>query len=211
MNRWQDTPAAVFMRLMADLMVLNIVVVICCFPVITIGASLSAMYAVLFEREKDDGAVAVLRTFFRAFIRNFPKATALELIVLLISGIAAGDFWYATMSAQPVRSVFYVVGTIVVCVAVIIFLLAFAQQSIYQNTVSGYLKNSASLAFVAPGQLLLALAAWVVPWFLGFMDQEMLSYLGFFLMLWGFSFPGWVTAKLFWKVFQKIDSQEANA
>lgn len=211
MNRWQDTPAAIFMRLMADLMVLNVVTIICCFPLFTIGASLSAMYAVLFEREKDEGSVAVIGTFFHAFIRNLPKATVLELIVVLIAGVAAVDIRYAGSVAQPVSGLFFVVGTVVACIAAILFITAFAQQSIYKNTVSGYLKNSAALAFIAPLQLLGSLAAWIIPWFLGFLDQEMLSYLGFFLMLWGISFPGWATAKFFWKVFQKIDSQSAEA
>ena len=91
--RWQDTPAAVFLRLMADLMIVNIITVICSFGVITMGASLSAMYAVLFQRERDDGTVAVFRTYFRAFFRNFLKATVLELVLVLVVGICAGDFW----------------------------------------------------------------------------------------------------------------------
>ena len=87
--RWQDTPAAVFLRLMADLMIVNIITVICSFGVITMGASLSAMYAVLFQRERDEGTVAVISTFFKAFVKNFLKATALELIVVLVVGVAA--------------------------------------------------------------------------------------------------------------------------
>ena len=56
--RWQDTPAAVFLRLLADLMILNLLVLFCSLGVVTIGAALSAMYAVLFQREWDEGMVA---------------------------------------------------------------------------------------------------------------------------------------------------------
>lgn len=205
--RWQDTPAAVFMRLLADLMFVNILAIICAMPLISIGASLSAMYAVLFDRERNEGTVAVLTTFFRTFLRNFPKATVLQLIVMVVFGVAAGDLWYAGQAPQPSQALFQTVGTIVLLIGLTLFVLAFAQQSIYQNSISGYLKNSIKLAACAPWQLLLCLAAWIGPWFLGFMDEEMLKYMGFFLMLWGFAFPAWVTAKLMSKVFAKAGQE----
>ena len=43
--RWQDTPAAVFLRLLADLMIVNLLSLLCSLGVVTIGASLTAMYA----------------------------------------------------------------------------------------------------------------------------------------------------------------------
>ena len=160
--RWQDTPAAVFLRLMADLMIVNIITVICSFGVITMGASLSAMYAVLFQRERDEGTVAVISTFFKAFVKNFLKATALELIVVLVVGVAAGDFWFAMNAEQPIRTLYVAVGTIIALLALILFIMAFPQQSIYRNTLFNYLKNSLVLAMCAPGQTLLALAAWIL-------------------------------------------------
>ena len=41
--RWQDTPAAVFLRLLADLMIVNLLSLLCSLGVVTIGASLTAM------------------------------------------------------------------------------------------------------------------------------------------------------------------------
>ena len=99
--RWQDTPAAVFLRLLADLMILNLLVLFCSLGVVTIGAALSAMYAVLFQREWDEGMVAVIKTFFRSFIRNFLMATALELVLVLVAGVAAGAPTSSTTFAPP--------------------------------------------------------------------------------------------------------------
>ncbi len=207
--RWQDTPAAVLLRLLADLMIVNLLAVICSFPVFTIGASLSAMYAVLFRREKDDGTVAVLRTFFHAFVHNFPKATALEAVLILLFGVAAGDLWFAMDSRQPLRSLYVVVGTVIVVIGLIQFILAFAQQSIYRNSIAGYLKNSLILAACAPGQLLLALASWILPWYLAFTVSELFIRLGVLYLLWGFSFPAWVTAKLMYQVFRKTKQADS--
>lgn len=207
--RWQDTPAAVFLRLLADLMIVNLLAIFCSFPVFTIGASLSAMYAVLFHRERDEGMVAVLKTFFHAFVHNFPKATALEAVLVLIFGVAAGDLWFAMDSQQPLRSIYVVVGTVIVIIGLIQFILAFAQQSIYRNSIVGYLKNSLILAACAPGQLLLALLSWILPWYLAFTVSELFIRLGVIYLLWGFSFPAWVTAKLMYKVFQKTKQADS--
>ena len=205
--RWQDTPAAVFLRLMADLMIVNIITVICSFGVITMGASLSAMYAVLFQRERDDGTVAVISTYFKAFARNFLKATLLELIVALVLVIAAGDFWYAANMEPPIRTLFAGVGTIVGLLALILFILAFPQQSIYRNSLFNYLKNSLVLAMCAPGQTLLALAAWIVPWYFALTEIEVLTSFGVIYMVFGLSLPAWATVKLLKKVFDRTKQE----
>ena len=201
--RWQDTPAAVFLRLMADLMIVNIIAVICSFGVITMGASLSAMYAVLFQRERDDGTVAVISTYFKAFARNFLKATLLELIVALVLVIAAGDFWYAANMEPPIRTLFAGVGTIVGLLALILFIQAFPQQSVYRNSLFNYLKNSLVLTMCAPGQTLLALAAWIVPWYFALTEIEVLTSFGVIYMVFGLSLPAWATVKLLKKVFDR--------
>ena len=206
--RWQDTPAAVFLRLMADLMIVNIITVICSFGVITMGASLSAMYAVLFQRERDEGTVAVISTFFKAFVKNFLKATALELIVVLVVGVAAGDFWFAMNAEQPIRTLYVAVGTIIALLALILFIMAFPQQSIYRNTLFNYLKNSLVLAMCAPGQTLLALAAWIVPWYFAITVQEVLTSFGVIYMVWGLALPAWCTVKLLKKVFDRTKQED---
>ena len=206
--RWQDTPAATMLRLMADLMIVNIIAVICSFGVITMGASLSAMYAVLFQRERDDGTVAVISTYFKAFARNFLKATLLELIVALVLMIAAGDFWYAANMEPPIRTLFAGVGTIVGLLALILFILAFPQQSIYRNSLFNYLKNSLVLAMCAPGQTLLALAAWIVPWYFALTEIEVLTSFGVIYMVFGLSLPAWATVKLLKKVFDRTQQSE---
>lgn len=208
--RWQDTPAAVLLRLLADLMVVNLLTLICSFGVITVGASLSAMYAVLLQRERDEGMVAVIKTFFKAFGRNFLKATALELILVLVAGVAAGDLWFAVNSEQPLRTVYTVVGTVIGLLALLLFIVAFPQQAIYRNSLKNYLKNSVMLAMCAPGQLLLALLAWILPWYLAFSIEEIVTQFGFLYLLWGFSFPAWCTVKLLKKVFARTKQEEGE-
>lgn len=207
-SRFQDTPIVVLLRLLADMMVLQFLFLLCCIPVVTIGPALSAMYAVIFKREWDGGVVSVISTFVRAFRKNFLSALALGGVVLLAAVIAVGDLWFSVNSQPPLSSVYAVVATIVGIVALIMFVLAFAQQAIFKNTIRNYLKNSFTLAVCAPLQLIGSLAAWVLPWVLIVIEPETLTYLGVIHLLWGFSLPAWATVKLMDKVFKKTKQQD---
>lgn len=210
-SRWHDTPAAKLWRLLADLMIVNLLSLICSFGIITIGASLTAMYAVLFHRERNEGNVAIVKTFFKSFVSNSWKATLLELIVVLLAVIASGDYWYAINMEQPVRTLFTVVAVMVAAIGAILFLMSFPQLASFTNTLKGYLKNSFLLTFAAPWAMLAALAAWVIPWVLAFTVEDLLVELGVLYLLWGFAFPAWVSVKVLDKLYQQtMDSGESQ-
>lgn len=207
LSRWQDTPAAHLFRLLADLMAINLLALICSLGIVTIGASLTAMYAVLFKRLHEDGSVSVIRTFFGAFAQNFLWATALEGILVVLVLIAGEDVFYALSLAQPGKTVFLVVATVVGLLILTVFLLAFPQQARFRNSIKNYLKNSVVLAACAPFQLLLAAAAWIAPWVLAAIEPDVIVYLGVLYMLWGFSLPAYCTVRLFDPVFEKTKQE----
>ena len=202
---WQNTPAAVFLRLLADLMIVNLLSLICSFGIITIGASLAAMYTVLLRRERDEGIVNATKTFFEAFARNFWKATVLELVMLALIAVAGVDFFFAAENAQPLKGLFTVVSIVVAFLAAAVFLLAFLQEAAYNNSIKNYLKNSLLLTACAPLQMLLAAAAWAAPWVLACIEPEVIVRFGVLYLLWGFSFPAYATVKLFIPVFRKME------
>ena len=61
-----DNPLIRFLNKTTDLLVLNIVFLLCCLPVVTIGASLTAMYAVNL-RSVRYGDGYVLKNFFKSY------------------------------------------------------------------------------------------------------------------------------------------------
>ena len=64
-----DNPFFQFIGKLVDLVWLNILTLVCCLPVFTAGAALSAMYSVLIKMAlKEDGVIT--KPFFRAFKEN---------------------------------------------------------------------------------------------------------------------------------------------
>ena len=89
-----DSGFSKFMNRVSDLFLLNILWVICSIPIITIGASTTALYSVnLNLLSENEGHIT--KAFFKAFKENFKKSTAIWLIVLLTSTILGVNliFW----------------------------------------------------------------------------------------------------------------------
>ena len=67
---------------------LNVLWLVCCLPVFTIGASTTALYYTSFKIAKDEGSF-ITTMFFRSFRQNFKQATIIWMIMLAV-GLAIG-------------------------------------------------------------------------------------------------------------------------
>ena len=75
-----------FLNKMTDILVLNLLFIFTSLPVFTIGASLSAMYAVSL-RSVRYGDGYVVKTYFKAFKQSFKQSTA----AFLVTAAAGAD------------------------------------------------------------------------------------------------------------------------
>ena len=86
MNRFfnMDNKFFVFMGRVADLLLLNFLCILCCIPVVTAGASITALYYVTLKMARDEESY-IARSFFRSFKQNFKQATIINIIMLCLS------------------------------------------------------------------------------------------------------------------------------
>lgn len=73
-----------------DLVVLNLCYLLCCLPIVTIGAATAAMYQAVYAMHREEGSV--LRDFFRAFRGSLKTGIPAWLLWLLALAIACADF-----------------------------------------------------------------------------------------------------------------------
>lgn len=89
-----DSGFSKFMNRVSDLFLLNILWIVCSIPIITIGASTTALYSVdLNLLSEDEGHIT--KSFFKAFKEHFKKSTVIWLIILLVSIVLCVNlvFW----------------------------------------------------------------------------------------------------------------------
>lgn len=85
-----DSPLMRFLTKLADLMILNLLFLLSCIPVATIGAAWTALYYVTMKMVRDEED-SIVRGFFRAFRRNWKQATILWLMVLGLGAVIVLD------------------------------------------------------------------------------------------------------------------------
>ena len=186
----------------SDLVVLNVLYLISCIPIVTIGAASTALYTVCFrfgtEREK-----GLWTSYWRAFRDDFKKSTELWLLAMI--GIAASSVavaWYVRGGILHYMS--FPMGV----AAVVIFLIAgmaFPLNSQFENTVSGTMKNALLLCLCQLPKAIVVCLLHFLPAIVFLFRTDLFIRLWF---LWVFLYDAGIagiTVKLFKKTYQKIE------
>ncbi|MBQ4303097.1 MAG: YesL family protein, partial [Lachnospiraceae bacterium] len=89
-----DSPLMNGLSRMTDLVLLNLITLAACLPVVTAGASLTAMHYVLLKMVRgEEGYVA--RDWLKSFKQNFREASLIWLLFLAAGLMALLDIWMA--------------------------------------------------------------------------------------------------------------------
>ncbi|MFS7255958.1 DUF624 domain-containing protein [Carnobacterium divergens] len=63
-------PLFTLLNRIANLAILNVLFILACLPIFTIGAAITALFSVIYRSNKDDH-LAIAKEFFKAFRENF--------------------------------------------------------------------------------------------------------------------------------------------
>lgn len=86
----------------ADVMILNLVFIATAIPIVTLGASLTALnFTAMRIATGESGSVT--GDYFRSFRRNFRQATVVGLVLVLLAGVLAA--WYVVVTNAAVGAV----------------------------------------------------------------------------------------------------------
>ncbi|MDO5702740.1 MAG: DUF624 domain-containing protein [Lachnospiraceae bacterium] len=184
----------------AELAQLNLLTLLFCLPIITAGASLTAMHAVLIAMVRNEEGY-IGRMFIKAFRENLKQATLLWLPFLMIFLAAGVDFMIAAIdgSLLPVPVVMAVF-----VVAVITYLLmqfVFPLQAHFESSVRNTLTHAAILAAAYFPKTFIMAVLGLLPWYIGVKIIFLLP----LTLIFGFSIPGFMSAKLYNSIFIRLE------
>lgn len=133
-----------FLRLAAkvnNLFLLNILWLIFSIPILTMGASTSAVYYVTLKMVKNEEGY-IIKDFWYAFRQNLKQGIIIELVLLVGGVILLGDIWYFLHLGNIFGYIFAGIFSIGLTIYVLTLIFIFPLLAKYSNTVFGTLKNA---------------------------------------------------------------------
>ena len=92
-----DNKFFAFMGKVADLMILNLLCIVCCLPIVTAGASITALYYVTLKIARNEETY-IARGFFHSFKENFKQATIIHLIMIVLGALLIFDLYFVRVT-----------------------------------------------------------------------------------------------------------------
>lgn len=201
-----DSPVFSFLNKAADLIWLNILTFICCIPVFTVGASMTALnYVVLKMVRNEEGYIT--RSFFRSFKQNFKQATIIWLILLVVIMILAGDFYILRFALFEFPTWIKVALLAVVVLFLISVMHLFPALAKFDNTIKNTFKNSFLMGILSLPKTILMIFCWAAPTVIGLMVYQIMP----LVFVFGISLPAYMCALLYNKTFKRFEPEEVQA
>ena len=137
------SPDSKFMEIIGritDLILLNILFLITCLPVFTIGASVTALYTLCFRLMREEYS-GIIKSYFKAFKDNFKQATVIWLL-LLAAGIPALYYFSLLFQMDGILRYSSFVFVIIAVLALMAGSYVFPWISQFENTAVQALTNA---------------------------------------------------------------------
>ena len=201
-----DSPLFRVCSKIADIFLLNLIFVITCIPVVTIGASVTALHFISKKMIKGEEGY-IIRGFLKAFKDNFRQSTGIYLIMALIGCVLGTDLYFWMNLDGTFSTVMSAVSIAAGCVWILGLIYVFVLQATFENPVKRTIINSFLVALQQfPITLFLAVYYGVIIYFiLQFFIADV------FMVLYGFGLTAFGSAVLYRAALKKyVEKAQAD-
>ena len=189
-----------FFGTLGDIIIVNILFILCSIPIVTMGASMSAMYFTLLKKQRTGENGGVVKLFFKGFKDNFKQST-ISWLLFLISFIFTLDFNLFGKGGPQENKLMYYTSVVLMILTCFIAIYLFPVISAFKNTLKNLLLQSIYLAaknfiFTIVIMVLYTLPAYVL------LSSTQVFMVGIFVFIvCGFGLIAYVSSFMFLKAF----------
>ena len=195
-----DSKLTIVLNTIGNLMVLNILALICMLPVVTAGASLTSLYTMTMRIvRKEEGSI--ICGFLGAFKDNLKKSTIIWLMGGGLLVFMAFDIWLLRSVTGNFGLVYRVLLFVLMLFVGMVLMNALALTARFENTVKNTLKNALVIVASHLPQSALMLLIFLLPVLLLFVSMRFVSV----DILIGLSGPAWLASVYFCPLFHSFE------
>lgn len=204
-----DSRIMIFLSRVADLVILNILWLVCCIPVVTIGASTTAMYHVIRHWQKDSVS-SIMRDFFQSFKEDFKQATPVYLILLIptVAVVMNAMLIFNPENSAAVPSYLLVIWFISALILLFISSFVYPVMAFFADSIFKTLRNAMVLALANLPRTILISILNLLPVILLFVNLSFFLQSSIFWLLIGGALVAYLNMSILKPVFKKLVPSE---
>lgn len=190
-----DSSAGRFLFKLGNLILLNLCYMLCCIPVITIGAATSALYAVVFRMDTDEEG-RLIRSFFRTFANSFRQGTLIWLLLAVLTCGLLVTAWLLYLQGFPM-----ILFLVPLLLLLMIGQYAFPLVGLFQNKLLQTITNALLLCLSSLFQSVLAVLITWLPLLLAIFIPRLFWRIGWLWYTMYFALAAYLNTKVLRKPF----------
>lgn len=192
-----------------DMVCLNIMWLVCCIPIVTIGASTTALYSVMLKMVKNEEGY-IFRGFFKAFKENFKQSTIMWLLFAALWIVWWLDFSFTGALPGQLSFVFRVLFLLLGFILLSVMTYAFPLTARYINPIGATLKNALILTVAKLPYTFLMVAVMVAAVLGSFWNTTTFMFAVPLWLMIGGSLVAWINSWILRRVFLIFEKDNEN-
>lgn len=201
-----DSPFMIFLSNLTDVVILNVICLICCIPIVTIGPSITAMHYVTLKMIKEENGY-VVKNFFKSFKENFKQSVIVWIVFLIITAVFILDFRILqNMGINENKIISIVIGAIYLF-ACITIMYVFPILSRFSNTLGQTVKNALFMSILHIFKTMVMAVIYMIPFVLLLLHTSMIPV---FLLV-GLAGPAYFNSFIWKSIFKKYEPNEESS
>lgn len=200
-----------FMGRLTDLCILNVLCIICCLPVITAGASITAMFYITMKMVRNEEAY-IVRGFFKSFKQNFRQATIINIIMLVLAAFLYVDTKVVKTMPQPAGQIMQMIFMVFAVLLAMVFLYIYPVLAKFYNTIKQTFINALLMSIRHLPYTFIMILISLCPYLIFRIESAQIQSMVLFLfVLVGFAGIAYINSNFFVKIFDKyIPAEDAS-
>lgn len=200
-----ESPIFNFITTLTEFILLNIIFLITCLPLFTIGTSLTSLYYVTMQEARSEHGY-ILKNYLKAWKENFIQSTVIWILYSIVSYVFFTALIVYKSLDTLIGNLIFLLITLVFTLFVFSFLYIFPLLARFNNSIVISIKNS---LFIAMHNLKSTIFL-VVIHFIYIYLCKILPWSKAFMVLLGFAFFAYCNSFIFTRVFKKYEPQDIN-
>lgn len=188
----------------SNIVILNLLCILSCLPIITIGASATATYFIAMQIVKDEESY-IIKEFIKRFKENFKTSTIVWSIMLIIGGVLGFDFYMSKLVLnESISKVLQLVFTVISIIYIFTLTYVFPIISKFENTIKNTMINSTLMSIQNLPYTVIMVILNLSPILLMSLFSSYWGQIIFFYIVIGFGVITYINSIFFEKIFNKF-------